>query len=148
VILTSELEVIEVDSLSRFRSGLGILLYRIKYSRSEVPNVVQKLAKCMDGVTLAVYKEMLRVIRLILDTQWAFLKMEPKKDEEDWILLAYSDNNQTRDSENRIIITGFITYLLGTPICWSSKVQKSMTLSSSEAKYVVMSEAVNGVRFV
>jgi hypothetical protein len=74
--------------------------------------------------------------------------MEPKKDEEDWILLAYSDNNQTRDSENRIIITGFIIHLLGIAICWRSKGQKSMTLSSSEAKYVVMSEAVKGIRFV
>jgi hypothetical protein len=36
----------------------------------------------MDDATLAAYKETLRVIRLVLDTQLYCLKMEPKKDEE------------------------------------------------------------------
>jgi hypothetical protein len=62
--------------------------------------------------------------------------------------LVYSDSDWAGDSENRISITGFIIYLLGTPICWRSKGQKGVTLSSSEAEYVAMSEAVKEIRFV
>jgi hypothetical protein len=37
---------------------------------------------------------------------------------------------------------------LGVPICWRSKGQKGVTLSSIEAEYVGMSEAVKEIRFV
>jgi hypothetical protein len=48
--------------------------------------------------------------------------------------------------ESRIIIVkGFIMYLLGVPICWRSKAQKEPTLSSHEAKYVAMLEAVKTI---
>jgi hypothetical protein len=45
-------------------------------------------------------------------------------------------------------VTGFIIYLLGAPICWRSKGQKGVTLSSSEAEYVAMLEAVKEIRFI
>jgi hypothetical protein len=62
---------------------VGILLYLIKYSRPDIANLVRKLDKCIDGATLAAYKEMLRVIRFLLDTKLFCLKMEPEKYEED-----------------------------------------------------------------
>jgi hypothetical protein len=109
--------------------------------------VLRNLAKYMDGTTLAVYKEILRVI-IVFDTQFFCLKMQPNKDEEDWNLLVNSDIDWAVDSENRISITGFIIYLLGTTICWRSKGQKGVTLSSSEAEYVAMSEVVKDIRFI
>jgi hypothetical protein len=144
----SELEGIEADMQSRYRSGVGTLLYLIKHSRPDIANVVRELSKCMDGATLAASREMLRVIRFILDTKLFFLKMEPKKDEEDWNLMVYSDSDWAGDTESRISFTGFIIYLLGVPICWRSKGQKGVTLSSREAEYVAMSEAVKEIRFV
>jgi hypothetical protein len=45
-------------------------------------------------------------------------------------------------------VTGFIIYLLGAPICWRSKRQKGVTLSSSKAESVVMLEAVKEIRFI
>jgi hypothetical protein len=45
-------------------------------------------------------------------------------------------------------VTGFIIYLLGAPICWRSKGQKCVTLPSSKAEYVSMSEAVKEICFI
>jgi hypothetical protein len=90
---TNELEVIKADFQSRFRSGVVILLYLIKHLIVEIANVIGELAKCMDGTTLVEHKEMLRVIRFVLDTQLFYLKMEPKKDEEEFIFLVYSDSD-------------------------------------------------------
>jgi hypothetical protein len=39
-------------------------------------------------------------------------------------------------------------YLLGVPICWRSKAQKGVTLSSNKAEYVAMAEAVKEIRFI
>ena len=73
--------------------------------------------------------------------------MDSKKEEEDWNLVVYSDSDWVGDSENFIRITGIIIYLLGVPICWRSKGQQVVTLSSNEAEYVAMSEAVKEIRF-
>jgi hypothetical protein len=102
----------------------------------------------MDAVTLVSYKEMLRVIRFALDTQLFCLKIESKQDKEEWNILIHIDSDWAGDSVKCIITTGFIIYLLGTPICWRIKGQKGVTLSSSEAEYVAMSEALKEIRFV
>jgi hypothetical protein len=47
-----------------------------------------------------------------------------------------------------VSVTGFIIYLLNIPICWRSKSQKGVTLSSTEAEYVAISEAVKELKFI
>ena len=37
---------------------------------------------------------------------------------------------------------------MGVPICWKSKGQKNVTLSSSEAEFVAISEALKEIKFV
>ena len=45
-------------------------------------------------------------------------------------------------------MSGFILYVKGVPISWRSKAQRSVTLSSSEAEWVALSEAVKEIMFV
>jgi hypothetical protein len=45
-------------------------------------------------------------------------------------------------------VTGFIIYLQGAPVCWRSMAQKGVTLSSSEAEYVAISDAVKEIKFL
>ena len=76
------------------------------------------------------------------------MKLQPKHECEEWDLVSYFDNDWAGDPESRISVTGFIMYLLGVPICWRSKAQKGVILSSSEAEYVAMSEAEKEIRFI
>ena len=43
---------------------------------------------------------------------------------------------------------GFILYVLGAPVSWQSKLQKSVSLSSSDAEYVALSEAIKELVFI
>jgi hypothetical protein len=45
-----------------------MLLY-LNYLRPDLANVVRELPKCMDGASLAAYKEMQRVTTFVLDTK-------------------------------------------------------------------------------
>jgi hypothetical protein len=81
------------------------------------------------------YKEMLRVMKFVVDTKQYCLKMRPVEGGKDWDLVSYCNSDRAGDTETRISVTGFIIYLLGVPICWRSKGQKGVTLSSSEAEY-------------
>jgi hypothetical protein len=102
----------------------------------------------MDGANHAGYKEMLRVMKFVLDTKQYCLKMQPVDEGKDWDLISYCDSDWDGDAETRITVTGFIIYLLGVPICWRSKGQKGVTISSSQGGYVAISEAFKEIRFI
>jgi hypothetical protein len=76
------------------------------------------------------------------------LKMNPICENEEWYLVFYRNSNRAGDPETSISVTGFIIYLLGALIRWRSKGQKGVTLSSSEAEYVAMSEAFKEISFI
>jgi hypothetical protein len=61
---------------------------------------------------------------------------------------VYSDSNWAGDLENCCSILGFIIFLLRCPVIRKSKQQQSVTLSSSEAEYVALSEAAKELKFV
>jgi len=141
-------ELIDDNLQKRFRSGVGMLLYLTKYSRPDLCNVVRELSKCMDGASMGTYLELLRVIKFVLDTENFCLKIRPKIDDSTWNLKVFCDSDWAGDPETRISVTGFIIYLQGAPVCWRSKAQKGVTLSSSEAEYVAISDAVKEIKFL
>jgi hypothetical protein len=129
---------------------VGTLLQFVKHSRPDIANPVRELSKCMDKATEATYKEMIRVVKFVLDTRNFGLFLRPTSIDQDgsWNLTVYSDSNWAGDLENRWSISGFIIFLLGCPIVWKSKQQQSVTLSSSEAEYVALSEAAKELKFI
>jgi hypothetical protein len=147
IVIPDDADKVDAAMQSKYRSGVGMLLYLIKYSRPDLENVERELLKCMDGASLAAYKEMQRVIKFVLDTKLHCLKLQPRHESDNWDLVLYCDSDWAVDPESRISVTGFIMYLLGVPIFWRSKAQKGVTLSSSEAEYVAMSEAVKEIRY-
>jgi hypothetical protein len=90
------------------------------------------------------------MVKFVVDTNEKSLVMEGNKlsDSIKWTIQAYCDSDYTGDRDTRISITGFIIYICGIPILWRSKVQRSVTLSPSEAEYVVISEVCAEVMFV
>jgi hypothetical protein len=95
--------------------------------RPDLANVVRELSKCMDGASLASYKEMQRVIKFVMDNKIHCLKLQPRHEINKWDLVLYCNSDWAGDPESMISITGFIMYLLGVPICWRSKAQKGVT---------------------
>jgi Reverse transcriptase (RNA-dependent DNA polymerase) len=139
---------IDPDLQARYRSGVGMLLFLIKYSRPDLANVMWELSKFMDAASHAAYKKMMRVMKFVVDNKQYCRKMRPVEGGKDWDLVSYCNSNWAGDAETRISVTGIIIYLLGVPICWRSKGQKGVTLSSSDAEYVAISEAVKEIRFI
>jgi hypothetical protein len=134
-----------IDLQARYRYGVGMLLFLIKYLRPDLANIVWELSKCMDAASHATYKEMLRVMIFVVDTNQYCLQMQPVEGGKDWDLVSYCNSEWADDAETRMSVTGFIIYLLGVPICWRSKGQKGVTLSGTEAEYVAISEAVKEI---
>ena len=131
-----------------FRLGVGMLLYLVKHSRPDIANSVRELSKVLDGTTQDAFKELHRVIKYVLDTKTWGLKMRPTFDGDSWDLVCYCDSDYAGDPDSRHSITGYILYVRGVPMCWRSKAQKTITLSSAEAEWMVLSEATKELIFV
>ena len=58
-----------------------------------------------------------------------------------WEIICFSNSDYAGDPVSGRSISGFIQYVLGVLVSWQSKVQKSLTLSSSEAEWVSLFEA-------
>ena len=101
----------------------------------------------MDHATTAHWKMLLRVIKYVELTANHKLLLSPQI-EEKWNLKGYCDSDFAGDADNRKSISGFIIYFCGVPISWRSRGQKSVTLSSTEAEYVAISEIATEILYI
>jgi hypothetical protein len=101
----------------------------------------------MNGPSMGTYLELLTVIRFVLDTKNFCLKILPKINNSSWNLKVIRDSDWAGDPETRISVKGVIIYLQGAPVCWRCEAQKGVTLSSSEAEYVAISDPVKEINF-
>jgi hypothetical protein len=138
---------LDSNTQTRYRSGIGMLLYMVKFSRPDLANDVRELSKVADGATSGQYSELMRVIKYTLDTESFVLNLNPTQ-EKAWVMYGLCDSDFAGDQDTRISVGGYILYLNGVPISWRSKSQKGVTMSSTEAEYVAVSELVKSIKFV
>ena len=128
-----ESEKISVGEQQDYWLSIGMLLYLVKYSHSNLANATRELLKANDSANPAVYKELLCVIRYVLDMNLGF-KIEPMgNSNEPWEIICFSNSDYIGVSVSRQSVSGFILYVLGVPVSWQSQSQKSVSLSSSES---------------
>jgi hypothetical protein len=134
-----------------YRSGIGTLLQFSTKTRPDLANCVRELSKCMDRASPAAFKEMLRVITYLLQTKNYGLKIAPKLQDTTkiaWTLKLFSDSDWAADVKTRRSVTGFVILLNNTPILWRSQTQRTVALSSTEAEYYAMADAVKEIKFI
>ena len=101
----------------------------------------------MDAPAPAHLKEMYKLIRFVLCTKDYGLKFKLIKSIRKWVLKELSDSDFASDKETRISVYVYVIYFCGKPIAWRSKGMKSVVLSSTEAEYMALSEAVEELEF-
>ena len=106
-----------------------------KHSRPNIANAVCELSKSMDGASKLQFREMLQVIKFILDTKDLGLKIVPILHNGIWQLEAFSDSDFANDKETRISVYGYVIYFCGGPVAWKSKSMRSAASSTTEADY-------------
>ena len=140
--------VLSPKDQTKYRSGVGMLLYLVKHSRPDISNAVRELTKVLDGATNAHWKSLIRTIKFVLDTRLYALRLSPFTRNGSLFLHGYSDSEFAGDRETRKSVYGFITFLCGAPISWKSKACHSVTLSSTEAEYYAGSETAKEMMFI
>jgi Reverse transcriptase (RNA-dependent DNA polymerase) len=140
--------LINTEQQTKYRSGVGMLLYLVKHSRPEISNAVRELSKVCDGANMNHWKCLMRTIQYVNSTYNIGLKIKPKPYEGKYILKGISDSEYAGDKDNRISVYGYVIYLNDAPISWKSKSGRSVTLSSTEAEYFAISECAKELIFI
>ena len=140
---------INEEEQSKYKNGVGILLYLVKHSQPELANATRELSKVMDRPTVGQYKELMRVLTWTVDTKNVGLEIAPNENRgKKYIIHGNTDAKFAGDVETRRSVMGVQIFLNGVLINYKSKAITSVTLSTTETEYVALSEGCKEVKFV
>ena len=132
-----------------YRSCVGSILYLVKHSRPDLSNCVRELSKVKSSATAGNFKQLVRAVKFIETTRKRGLIYRMKiENDQAWRLTCYSDSDWAGDKDSRKSVTGWAIFLCRCLVSWGSRGQKTVSLSSSEAEYVALTEVSKEVLFV
>jgi hypothetical protein len=124
-----------------YRSGVGKLLYLAKLSRPDISNSVRELARYMYKAGKEHLQAMERLMSYVEQTKEMKLTLV-KDDSLDHAFEIYVDSDYAKCKDDRKSVTGYVILFHGNPVAWKSKGQHCVTLSTTEAEYIALSQAV------
>ena len=139
---------------TRYRTGVGKLLYLAKHSRPDIANAVRELSRHAHCPTNAHWDAMCQCIRYVRGTPTRGLLLKPfgtwdgKDRSFKFVIRGRSDSNYATDKDTRRSVTGTVVYLNEAPIVFGSVTQKHVTLSVTEAELAAGVSLVQDMMYV
>jgi hypothetical protein len=125
-----------------YRSAVGSLWYASRGTRPDIEfatNTAAQYSKNFGAVHWQAVKRIMRYLKGCTDsvvTYFHTLKID---------IVCFADSDWGADVNTRKSKTGYIIYVAGGPVIWQTKTQKTVALSSCEAEYMAMTEAIQEV---
>ncbi|XP_060216295.1 secreted RxLR effector protein 161-like [Lycium barbarum] len=137
----ADLEVDSAVDVSLYKRIIGKLHY-LSFTRPDIGFAVRKLSQFMHNPKMSHWKAIKLLLRYLKHTSTMGLQLSRQPTAS---LLAYSDFDWAGNPQDRTSTTGYVVYLGNSPISWSSKKQKSISRSSTEAEYRAVAATVSEV---
>jgi hypothetical protein len=122
-----------------FQSIIGSLMYLMLRTRPDIAYAVVKLSKFAANPTQEHVNEALYIIKYLVGTRDYALVYDGSSGLSEG-LIAYTNSDYAQDPTHRKSQTGDIILLAGGPVSWRSHTQKTVATSSTEAKYMALSD--------
>jgi len=114
---SEESEMIDDNLQSRFRTGVGQLMFLIKHSRLNLMSAVRELSKVLGKAMKAAYKELLHCVKFVLGTKLKGLKLNLAMGPDGlWTLEVYSNSAWAGDPNDQKSVGCRIIFLNGVPV--------------------------------
>jgi transposase InsO family protein len=140
---TTEDERLAMNGLP-YASLLGSLMFAMLATRPDIAYAVGALSKFSSNPGLVHWRELKRVLRYLLgtiDTALVFRGALPHTGLSSHLVHGYTDSDWAGELDKRRSTAGYVFLMAGAAISWSSKLQSTPALSSTEAEYVAASRA-------
>ena len=137
-LIQAEVDKVLDKEVYQYSELVGSLLYLSICTRPEISQAVGVLARYMSRPSMEHWtaaKAVLRYIAGTLDQGITFRQTEAPVE-------GYCDADYAGDLDTRRSTTGFVFILSGGAISWSSKLQPTVAVSTTEAEYMASAQAV------
>lgn len=133
----------KLNSNEEYRKLIGMLLYLATNTRPDIAAAVSILSQRVSEPKASDLTEVKRVIRYLKGTKDLKLRLSVPECSEK--LCAYSDANWAEDRVDRKSNSGYICLVNGGTISWCCRKQDIVSLSSTEAEFVALTETCKEV---
>jgi hypothetical protein len=136
--------------MKTYRSGVGKLLYLVRWSRPEAWNAVQELTKFMSKASLAHLKAMYRTMKYMLGTPNRGKIFQPSGryvEGFEFEISGRSDSDYAKCPISRKSVSGYKVCVNGAAVSTKSKMQQHVTLSVTEAELAAGVECAQDMIF-
>jgi hypothetical protein len=123
----------------QYQATIGCLTYAMTSTRPDLASAVGMLSQYMSNPGEQHWVGVKRVLRYLKGTLSYGLRFHGSSSQLSFC--GYSDANWGGDPDDRLSTSGYAFMLAGACISWSSKKQRSVATSSTEAEYVALSLA-------
>ena len=133
------------DEKLKYQSIVGELLYAAGVTRVDIQYIAGALGRYTAAPTRAHLIAAKRVVRYIGSTTkraLIFDYSDPVSRQGELAVTIYTDSNWASESTDRKSTGGWLALLSGAFVTWQSKKQSTIALSSTEAEYYALGEAV------
>ena len=124
-----------------YQAVVGALLYAAMCTRPDIAFAVQQLSRHLQATTAAHWTVAKRVLRYLQGTKALGITYHSSADRDTPTVYGYSDSDWGGDLDTRRSTTGYVFMLGGAVISWSSRLQPTVALSSTEAEYMAVCSA-------
>lgn len=135
----SPLDANTMISNTNYQKLLGCLLYISINTRPDVTASVNILAQKTSSPNQEDWEQLKRVVKYLKGTSKLKLKLSDN-DSDSKELIGYSDANWAEDKQTRKSNSGYVFFLNGGIINWACRKQTCVSLSSTEAEFIALSD--------
>lgn len=139
---TPETKESQEDTKAPYKEAVGALMFLSNVSRPDISYATGKVARAAAKPTETNWMEVKRIFRYLKGTMDMSITF-PKK--EGICMKAYSDADYAGDETSRKSTTGSVITINDSPVSWISRLQRTVSLSTTEAEYNALAETTKEV---
>ena len=124
-----------------YASAIGSLMYAMVCTRPDISQAVGVVSRYMHDPGKEHWQAVKWILRYILNTIEVGLMFEQDM-QNGQCLVGYCDSDYAGDLDKRRSTTGYVFTLAKAPVSWKSTLQSTVALSTTEAEYMAVTEAV------
>ena len=126
-----------------YQSLIGTLMYAMLATQQpDIAFAVGALSKYSSNPGRAHWDQAVHILHYLVGTKTYGLFFDGNSlDDLSSLLLKYTDSDLAGDADTRRSTSGYVFLICGTAVSWSSKLQTSPALSSTEAEYMACTRA-------
>lgn len=129
-----------------YREAVGSLMYLATATRPDIAHAVSIVSQKLDNPSDGDWKRVKRILRYLKGTVGCGIIY--RANHKVGVLEAFCDADYAGDRETRRSTSGVVCKYAGGAVSWMSQKQKSVSLSTTEAEFIAMSEGAKEVIWV